>query len=152
MKDDPFLHKQLQFQEQVNRVKRNFKAILNLTPTGTVLNNKLKNYLGVVNNSTLIWMDNWPTEGFKEVGKLQLQLHKNSPQIGQKDKIIEMAIKMHYDMQEGLSEYEQMTRHKILLTPCTYQNLLNTIKHLFKERQIKLSEEQRKFKKGFDLL
>ena len=152
MKDDPFFHKQMQYLEQVNRVKRNFKCILNLTPNGIVLNKKLKNYLGVVNSSTLIWMDNWPTEGFREVGKLQLQLPKNCPQIKQKDKIIEMAIKMHYDIQEGIQEYEQMTGHKILLTPCTYQNLLSTIKELFKTRDIKLHEEGAKYKMGFDML
>lgn len=77
--------------------------------------------------STLIWMNNWPKEGFKEVGKLYLQIPGKS-QIQQKEQIINMAVKMHYDMQEGIKDYESLTDHKILLTPCSYLNLIQTIK------------------------
>jgi dynein heavy chain len=59
--------------EYILRVKRNVKAILNLTPNGRILTNEMRKYQSFINCSTIIWMDNWPEEGFREVGKLYLE-------------------------------------------------------------------------------
>lgn len=63
-----------------------------------------------------------------------------------------MAMKFHFDIEEGIKDYEQLTDHKILLTPCTYINLIETIKHLFINRRAQLAKQRTKFKQGFDLL
>lgn len=45
------------------------KAILNLTPNGKILNVQMRKYTSIIDCSTLIWMDHWPEEGFREVGR-----------------------------------------------------------------------------------
>jgi dynein heavy chain, axonemal len=45
------------YTEMINRTKKNFKSIINLTPTGKTLKKELKNYQSIVNCSTIIWMD-----------------------------------------------------------------------------------------------
>lgn len=68
----------------MGRVQKNLKTIMNLTPTGRVLNSELRNFTTIVNLSTLIWMEHWPEEGYRDVGKLCLDL----PDLPCKDEII----------------------------------------------------------------
>ena len=57
------------FSEYVSLIKRKVKAILNLTPNGKNLNIHLRKYKSLVDCSTLIWMEHWPEEGFREMGR-----------------------------------------------------------------------------------
>jgi len=90
-------------------------------------------------------MDNWPLEGFREVGILYLQPDKSSKhdeeepeepevQIAQKDEIVKQALKMYFDVERGINDYCKETDHHLYLTPCTFMNLIQTYKHVFKLR------------------
>lgn len=58
-----------------NRVMVHVKAILNLTPAGRILRSELRHYRSLLSTSTLIWMADWPEEGYRKVGKLHLELY-----------------------------------------------------------------------------
>ena len=68
-----------------------FKSILNLTPDGKILSKELRKYPTIISCSTLIWMDDWPEEGYKDVGNLILDV----PNLLRKEEIVKQAIKMH---------------------------------------------------------
>ena len=53
---------------------RNFKAILNLTPDGPILVKELRKYASIIACSTLIWMDDWPDEGYKDIAATNLDI------------------------------------------------------------------------------
>lgn len=61
-----------QLLELVNRIKRSVKAVVSLAPNGVILNRYMRKHQTLIDCSTLIWMDAWPDEGFREVGKLCL--------------------------------------------------------------------------------
>jgi dynein heavy chain len=71
-------------QEYLGRVRRNFKAILNLTPNGKILSKELRKYPSIISCSTLIWMDPWPEEGYKDVGMVQLDI----PDLLEKEEVV----------------------------------------------------------------
>lgn len=48
------------------------KVVLNFTPTGANLRQRVRDYKQLVNCSTVIWLENWPNEGYKEVAETLL--------------------------------------------------------------------------------
>jgi len=62
------------FQLFLSKVLRNFKSILNLTPDGKILSKELRKYPSIISCSTLIWMDDWPEEGYRDIAILNLDL------------------------------------------------------------------------------
>ena len=82
--------------------------ILNVSPTGKVLNKDLRKYSTLIYTSTLIWMDNWPEEAFKEIGKVYLDLGKQGLDKGllpediddiQKDELVTYALRIHLEVE-----------------------------------------------------
>ena len=73
----------LMIQEYYSRIRRNVKCLLNLTPNGRILCKELRKYSALVNQSTIIWMDPWPEEGYKDVGIVNLNISdlKNKDEI-----------------------------------------------------------------------
>ena len=64
------------FNECIERLRYNFKAIVNLTPNGKILKQELKHCNSLVACSTIICMDRWPEEAYREVGLIRLQLRE----------------------------------------------------------------------------
>ena len=106
-------------------------------------------------------MDNWPLEGFREVGILYLQEDKRSKNnkdepeepevhIAQKDEIVKQALKMYFDVERGIDAYAKATNHQIYLTPCNFMNLIQTYKHVFKLRRKHYNTLKLKYKAGLD--
>jgi dynein heavy chain len=62
----------LVFNEFCDRVRYHFKSVINISPSGRILKNELKDHQSIINCSTMIWMDAWPEEGYRSVGRLKL--------------------------------------------------------------------------------
>ena len=104
-------------------------------------------------------MDNWPLEGFREVGKLYLDSSSGSKsdeeereemQRLQKDELVKQALKMYFDVERGIKEYAKETDHHCYLTPCTFMHLIQTYKHIFKLRLEHYDALKLKYKAGLD--
>ena len=67
------------------------KILLNFSPTGANLRSRIRNYKSIVNCSTIIWMESWPQEGYKEVAEVLLR----DDDVMNRDLIIEIAVNMH---------------------------------------------------------
>jgi dynein heavy chain len=148
--------------EYSSKIRRNVKAILNLTPNGKNLNAYLRKYQAIVNCSTLIWMDSWPEEGFREIGRVILEPHADpshkslesgeEARISQKDEIVKQALKMHLDIQRGIKKYSQEEGHELHLTPNSFTSLIKTFKYLFKLRVAHYDSLKIKYSAGLDQL
>lgn len=55
--------------ELMARTRRHIKLILGSSPTSTLLTETLRNYSTILNTSTIIWVDDWPEEGIRDVAK-----------------------------------------------------------------------------------
>ena len=101
-----------------------FKSILNLTPDGKILGKELRKYPSIISCSTLIWMDDWPDEGYRDIAILNLDL----TDLQQKEEIVKQAIKMHGTTQRTYYEYTRETNHQLHHTPCTFKMLIASFK------------------------
>lgn len=137
------------------------KAILNLTPNGKILNVHMRKYTSLLDCSTLIWMDHWPEEGFREMGRGILaptpgpRKRSGSDRergIRQQEEVVKQALRMHSDMQKGVQEYSKDTGHHLCLTPCTFTALIKTFKHLFRQRVAHYDSLGVKYSAGLDQL
>ena len=124
---------------------------------------KLKHYQSIMNCSTIMWMDNWPEEGYRQVGTRCLALDEGddeealdslleSEKITQPDEVVKQALRMHADMGRAIKKYAEETGHLLFLTPCTFVNLLQTFKEIFRKRAQHYSAMQKKFETGLSKL
>jgi len=156
--------------EVMNRSRRHFKFIINASPDGPLLNDYLRRYAVVLNTSTVIWMEDWPEEGFRDVAKLHLKgldehhagpepsgqetpLHARhaSPKAnGLRGGLIEHMLRMHKEMQGAVQSYARATGHSVSVTPRAFINLVDTVVHLHKLRTDYYEKLRTKYKVGLD--
>ena len=43
------------------------------------MNTQLRKYQDIINLSTVIWMDNWPDQGYRDVGNIYLKYDRFTP-------------------------------------------------------------------------
>lgn len=121
------LNNQIVLAEFSQKCRENLKVLLNFTPTGANLRARIRNFKSVVNCSTIIWMDSWPTEGYKEVAETLLK----EDEVVNRDMILEIAISVHMDTIAMAKNYLQETQHYLYITPHSFIDFINTYKELF---------------------
>jgi len=134
----------------VERARFNFKAIINLTPNGRVLKQQLKHYSYITACSTVMYMDRWPEEAYKQVGLIRLNMKEQQDddeadfdamigtkfEIAQPEEVVKQALRMHVDIGKGILKYIADVGIDIKLTPITFLNMLETFREIYDSRSI----------------
>ena len=127
---------QLILAEFSQKCRENLKVLLNFTPTGANLRSRIRTHKSIVNCSTIVWMDAWPQEGYKEVAEVLLR----EEEVVNRDVILEIAINMHMETITQAKTYFYQTQHYLYLTPHSFSDFINTYKELFEQKRSSLKE------------
>ena len=76
-----------------SKCRQNLKVLLNFPPTGADLRTRLRSFKSIANCSTIVWMEQWPHEGYKQVAEAFLKADVTS-----RDIIIGIAVNIHKDV------------------------------------------------------
>lgn len=144
------------------RCRENLKIVLNFTPSGANLRQRVRDYKQLVNCSTVIWMDNWPSEGYKEVAEILLPVREatlvsagrsdNQLFSLNRDEVLEIAMKIHMDAIKLAKQYFFETQHFLHITPHLFSDFLNAYKQLFNEKRMNLNDMRKRYETGLDRL
>jgi dynein heavy chain len=123
-------------------------VVLNFPPTGADLRTKIRNYKSIANCCTIIWMEQWPQEGYKQVA----EAHLLENEVSNRDIIIGIAVNIHKEVMKIAKEYYLETQHYLYITPNGFSDFIKTYKKLFEEKRESLKTLQDRYETGLDRL
>ena len=102
-------------------------------------------------------MDTWPNEGFREVGKLYM---KKKPMYNLTKEIeplkiptlIDQAMRMHFQMSKAAEEYNNKSEMSMIITPCSFLNLIESFKYIYDKMSHQYNELLEKYKRGLSYI
>lgn len=107
-------------------------------------------------------MDNWPSEGYKEVAEILLPVREatlvsagrsdNQLFSLNRDEVLEIAMKIHMDAIKLAKQYFFETQHFLHITPHLFSDFLNAYKQLFNEKRMNLNDMRKRYETGLDRL
>jgi dynein heavy chain, axonemal len=123
--------------EFFQKVKENLHILLEMSPTGSNLRERVRTHKSLINCSNVIWLEEWPNSGYKAVAEHHF---KDFPMSGYKDAIIDIMITMHHDAT------------LLAKIPNIFPDFLENFKQASTEIKSKLTEIQEKYERGLDKL
>lgn len=102
----------------------------------------------------MIWLDNWPTEGYKEVAETLLPARESAISRAEnlfslnREQVLDIALKIHMDSINLAKSYFFETQHYLHITPHLFQDFLNTYKSLYNEKRLNLNDMRRRYETG----
>lgn len=118
---------------------------------------RVRDFKQLVNCSTVIWMENWPNEGYKEVAEILLPARESSMSKENlfslnREEVIEIALKIHKDAIAVSRKYFFETQHFLHITPHLFEDFLKCYKTLYNEKRMNLNEMRRRYETGLQRL
>jgi dynein heavy chain len=123
--------------EFFKKCKENLHLILEMSPTGANLRERIRKYKSIVNCSNILWIEEWPNSGFKAVAEHHF---RDFQLTGSKDAMIDIMITFNNDAA------------LLARTPNIFEDFLSNFCVLFNEIKTKLTEIQEKYERGLERL
>lgn len=104
----------------------NFHIILCMSPVGSLLRSRCRNFPSLVNCCTLDWFDNWPEQALKTVSE---QFFTANEMIGDNETlragIISMFPKVHRSVELLAEQFFEEQKRRVYITPKTFLDALS---------------------------
>lgn len=156
--------------ELMARTRRHIKIILSVCPTAALLTDTLRRFPTILSASTIIWVDDWPEEGIRDVAKKYVRLlaehssgpepqsadgpgiasASSSPLSSPRNGLVDCALRIHRDMQNAVKSYSHATGHQVMATPLNFVGLMETLVDLHKQRTEYYEQLRTKYDVGLD--
>ncbi|XP_065175861.1 dynein axonemal heavy chain 2-like isoform X2 [Sycon ciliatum] len=137
----------------VERVRNNLHIVLCMSPVGEPFRNRLRQYPGLVNCTTIDWFTEWPKEALQEVAQRYLEDIKlgdmsDSEADELRLNLASIFVTMHRSVGEASKKMlAEMKRHNYV-TPTSYLELVSGYKLLLEEKRKELGDAASKLRNG----
>ena len=106
----------------ITKVKQRLHIILAMSPTGSALVDRIRNFPSLVNCCTIDWFSRWPEEALEAVAKKFLyETNLNDAQI---KNIVVMCKTYHMDAIQLSNKFVKEQKRQVYVTPTSYLDLI----------------------------
>ncbi|KAG2382028.1 hypothetical protein C9374_005820 [Naegleria lovaniensis] len=134
----------------INKCRNNLHIVLAMTPTGSTLRVRCRNFPSLVSSTTIDWFTSWPAQALKEVAN-QFLSDDSVPQ-DLLEGINEHMIFVHQSVERYSSRFALEYRRYNYVTPKNYLDYINTYKRLLSENRNKIDEMIKRLEGGLKKL
>lgn len=138
------------FSHFVSLCRDNVHVVLAMSPVGDQFRRRLRMFPSLVNCCTIDWFDQWPSDALNAVAKRVLQ--GISMDEDMEDRLIQLCVKIHLDVQANSEEFYQELRRRNYTTPTSYLELLNCYRSLLEEQERFVAQQISRYQGGIDTL
>ncbi|KAF8278750.1 Inner arm dynein 5-1 [Trypanosoma cruzi] len=134
----------------VSLCRDNMHVVLTMSPVGEPFRRRLRMFPSLVNCCTIDWFDQWPVDALNSVASLiftHLTLEEEM-----KERLIELCVSIHVDVQERSEEFFDELRRHNYTTPSSYLELLTCYRSLLSEQSEQISGQVKRYQGGLDKL
>jgi dynein heavy chain len=120
----------------VARCRDNLHVVLAMSPVGSVLSVRCRNFPGMVNDTSIDWYTPWPEDALLAVATRFLG-EEDLPD-KQRTNLIEHAVMVHQSVAKFSADFLTKLRRNTYVTPKFYLDFLATYKNLLTEYRLKV--------------
>ncbi|KAJ3665402.1 hypothetical protein Zmor_000898 [Zophobas morio] len=118
-----------------------------MSPSGDILSKRCRSFPGLVNNTTIDWIFNWPTQALFAVAQVFLKENPKIPEV-YRDSIIEHVVHVHKSMSDYVRDYLLTLRRKNYVTPKHYLDLMQIYLKLLDEKNAYIDSQCNRLQSG----
>ena len=134
----------------VSKVQLNLHIVLAMSPTGTTLGERIRNFPSLVNCCTLDWFHKWPVEALNAVAMKMMEHTPFDDDL--KEKIIRATEIYHSEASElSKSFLNEIGRHTYV-TPTSFLDLMNVFNLLLDKQRNILYDKKHSYESGVQKL
>nr|CCA21283.1 inner dynein arm heavy chain 1beta putative [Albugo laibachii Nc14]CCA21656.1 dynein heavy chain 2 putative [Albugo laibachii Nc14] len=135
----------------INSVRANLHLVLTFSPIGRSFRDRCREFPSLVNNTTIDWFDEWPSDALQEVAMKYLE-EENLVTDEQRLKISSVFAAVHSSVALASQQlYQTMKRHNYV-TPTNYLALVTGYLELYREKQQAILQSRDTLDKGLTKL
>jgi dynein heavy chain, axonemal len=108
----------------VEKTRNNLHIVLAMSPAGSTLRIRCRNFPGLISSTSIDWFFNWPKEALVSVADFYLKDTELPAE--NRTEIINHIVNVHLSVQEYSHEFELQLKRKNFATPKNYLDFLKT--------------------------
>jgi len=148
------------FNLYVQRVRTNLHVVLAFSPLGEEFGKRILMFPALINNCTIDWFSEWPTEALYNVAKQQLGGGVDSAasennvldSLPNVDGVLKQFSLMHKTVEKGAVKFLDETKRCTYVTPTSYLELLSTFMKVLEKKRKDVGTMLHRFQSGLDKL
>ncbi|XP_030578556.1 dynein heavy chain 2, axonemal [Archocentrus centrarchus] len=136
------------FSYLIERVRNNLHIVLCLSPVGEPFRNRILQYPGLVNCTTIDWFCEWPKDALLEVAERYLDGLELGSLEGIQTYVASIFVTTHQSVAQVSQRMKLELRRQNYVTPTNYLELVSGYKNLLAEKRSELGEQVSKLRNG----
>jgi dynein heavy chain, axonemal len=108
----------------VEKTRNNLHIVLAMSPAGSTLRIRCRNFPGLISSTSIDWFFNWPKEALVSVADFYLKDTELPSE--NRGEIVSHIVGVHLSVQEYSAEFEAQLKRKNFATPKNYLDFLKT--------------------------
>jgi len=133
-----------------SKVKKHLHIVLAMSPTGSALGNRIRNFPSLVNCCTIDWFFAWPKEALEAVAAKYLEETPFDDQL--KNNIVNMCNTFYLNTIQLSEQFLQEQQRHTYVTPTSYLDLMQMFLKLLELQRDKLYEKKLSYEGGIEKL
>jgi dynein heavy chain len=135
----------------VNKCRNNLHIVLAMSPSGSKLRLRCRNFPGLVSNTVIDWFFPWPNDALEKVAEYFLQ---GEPLISSdhRNSVVSHFVFAHQNVSEAAQRFEDELRRKYFVTPKNYLDFIQNYKTQLKDNNASIQSSVKRLAGGLTKL
>eukprot|EP00992_Anisonema_acinus_P002258 TRINITY_DN10608_c1_g1_i2.p1 TRINITY_DN10608_c1_g1~~TRINITY_DN10608_c1_g1_i2.p1 ORF type:complete len:2266 (+),score=796.72 TRINITY_DN10608_c1_g1_i2:1-6798(+) len=134
----------------VNRCRGNLHIVLCMSPSGSTLRTRCRNFPGLVNNTVIDWFTKWPNQALESVASVFLKDETLPEHL--RESIVDHMVFVHVEVTAQSLVYEQQLRRHNYVTPKNYLDYITNYKAQLKTNRANVDDMTQRLGTGLERL
>ena len=134
----------------VSKCRDNLHIVLAMSPVGSTLRIRSRNFPGMVNNTVIDWFTAWPLAALEAVATRFLAEEDIPPE--NKEQIVLHMVGVHRSVMQAADDFLVQLRRYVYVTPKNYLDYIENYRSLLKSMRKSIGEQSNRFGGGLDKL
>lgn len=136
----------------IQRVRSKLHLVISMSPIGDAFRRRCRLFPSLVNNTTIDWFDDWPTEALLSVAHKSLEMFEKSDNSNIINSLANVCNNMHESVSQITKQfYEEMKRH-YYVTPKSYLDFLKLYIKMYEQQTNKIKSDSDRISNGLHKL
>ncbi|XP_078467787.1 dynein axonemal heavy chain 10-like [Lampetra planeri] len=129
----------------------NLHVVLSMSPVGDTLRTRCRNFPGIVNNTGINWLFQWPIDALNEVAETFLGKNPLIPS-NYTEALINHIVVVHKSVKSYTEKFKQELRRENYVTPKNFMDFIHNYIRLLQEKDMSIKTQSRRLEVGLEKL
>lgn len=132
----------------IQRVRSKLHLVISMSPIGDAFRRRCRLFPSLVNNSTIDWFDDWPTEALLSVAYKSLEMFQQPENPNFVENLTNVCNNMHREVNHATKMFYEQMRRYYYVTPKSYLEFLKLFIKMYKLQTNKIKNNSDRISNG----